>query len=114
MSTLLPEAFHDLEPHADWALPTETARSARRQASSQAELEAFAKAVTPRLDDIAAYLNDFQLDAMPPPALALFHMMLSVAEVAPSVESYRRPAVPFGFQSTRFKPQEDSPLRPRP
>jgi hypothetical protein len=111
---ILPTAFVDLEPHVGWALPTETERNAHRMASSQAELEAFANALVPRLDDIAAYLNQFPLDAMPADARALFYILLSVAEVAPAVESYRRPVVPFGFSGQRFKAQENDPRRPRP
>jgi hypothetical protein len=114
VTPVLPVAFADLQPHAGWALPTETERNTRRLASTQAELEAFATAMVPRLDDIAGYLSTFPLNAMPEEARALFHLMLSVAEVAPAVESYRRSAVPFGFDSRRFKAQEESPLRPRP
>ncbi len=112
--TALPAAFADLQAFDAWALPTETERNARRMASTQADLEAFAKAMIPRLDDIAAHLNAYPLDAMPPDALALFHMLMSVAEVAPAVESYRRPVVPFGFAGGRFKAQEDAPRRPLP
>ena len=111
---ILPTAFVDLEAHIGWALPTETERNARRMASSQPELEVFANALIPRLDDIAAYLNRFPLDAMPADARALFFILLSVAEVAPAVESYRRPVVPFGFSGQRFKAQENDPRRPRP
>jgi hypothetical protein len=110
----LPEDFADLQPHLAWALPTETERNARRLTTSQSELQDFATAIVPRLDDIAAHLAHFPLDALPPPQLALFHLMLSVAEIAPAVESYRRPAVPFGFTAARFAPQENAPLRPQP
>ena len=37
MTTLLPADFADLEPYADWALPTEGARYAKRLDSSMDE-----------------------------------------------------------------------------
>lgn len=113
MSALLPPAFADLEPFAAWALPSETARNGKRITSSQAELEAFAAAMMPRLDAICGYVDGAGLDALPDDAARLFCMLLAVAEVAPSVEGYRQPTVPDGYDSRRFQAQEDAPLRPR-
>jgi len=38
----LPQPFQDLEPFLAWALPTDRERSAKRQASTMAELKALA------------------------------------------------------------------------
>ena len=50
----LPPAFEDLEPWADWALPTEPERYAKRLASEFDELQAFYDAAFPRLEEAAA------------------------------------------------------------
>lgn len=108
-----PQPFAELEPFAGWALATETGRNHKRIASTQAEIEAFAQAMIPRLDAIAAHLAGYRLDDLPDPERRLFHLLLSVAEVAPCVEGYRAPTVPDGYDSRRFSAQEEFPLRPR-
>ena len=50
MPALLPADFADLEPYADWALPGEGARYAKRLASTMDELQAFYDAAFPRLE----------------------------------------------------------------
>jgi hypothetical protein len=110
--TSLPPAFAALLPFTGWALATETERNHKRIATPQADIAAFAQAMTPRLADIAAYLNGFPLEAMPEDARHLFHMLLSVAEISPCVEFYQSPTVTEGFDSMRFQAQEDHPRRP--
>jgi hypothetical protein len=113
MNSSLPEDFHNLEPFIAWAGETETIRNHYRIGRSQEEIDAFAAAMVPRLSVICAYLDTFPLNDMPVDARRLYYMMLSVAEVAPSVEGYHAPAVPYGYDSRRFRAQEDFPLRPR-
>lgn len=108
----LPPDFQDLAPYADWALPTETARNARRVHSTQEQLEAFAKAMLPRVDAIAAHV-DAQGDALPADSERLFLMLLSLAEIAPAVECYGQPTVVDGYDSARFKADETHCLRPK-
>ena len=110
---VLPLEFADLESFADWAQPTETQRNHRRIDSTQPAIESFAAAMTPRLDAICAFLDRYPLDAMPDDARSLYYLLLSVAEIAPSVEGYHAPRVPYGYDSRRFRAQEDAPLRPR-
>jgi hypothetical protein len=110
---MLPSGFGDLEPFAGWALATETQRNHKHIDASQAEIEAFAQAVLARVDAICAYLAAYPLDSMPDDARRLYDLLLSLAEVAPSVEGYHAPRVPYGFDSRRFQAQEDFPLRPR-
>ena len=113
LGTLLPADFADLEPFADWAQATETERNHKRIDGTQAGIEAFANAMLPRLDAICTYLDAYPPDAMPEDARRLYFMLLSVAEVAPSVEGYHAPTVPYGYDSRRFRAREDFPLRPR-
>ncbi len=47
MTNQLPPDFADLEPWADWALPTEPERYAKRLASPFGELQAFYDAAFP-------------------------------------------------------------------
>ena len=63
--SILPAAFADLEPYAQWSLPTESERFAMRLSSSMDELQAFYDAALPRLDAAVAYLDEFPLDALP-------------------------------------------------
>ena len=112
-TSALPAGFADLEPYAEWAQPTETARNHKRVDAALADIEAFANAMLPRLDEICGYLDAYPLDAMPNDARRLYYMLLSVAEVSPSTEGYRAPRVPYGYDSRRFQAQEDFPLRPR-
>jgi hypothetical protein len=66
-----------------------------------------------RVDEIVTYLNGFPLDGMPSSAANLYHMLLSLAEVAPAIEFYGQPTVVDGFDSRRFAAEEDFVLRPR-
>jgi hypothetical protein len=62
-SVTLPAEFADLEPFADWALPTEGERYAKRIASTMDELQAFYDAAFPRSEAAATYLDQFPMDA---------------------------------------------------
>lgn len=103
----LPAAFADLQPHLAWALATERERTRKRLASDMREIQAFYAALSPRVEAIAAYLNDFALDDLSPEAERLFHMSLSLMEVANAVEMFHNPAVINGFDVARFTPVED-------
>lgn len=104
MDASLPQEFSELERFMDqWALPTQSERESVRRNTTQQERQAFYDAVTPRLDAIIARLDRFPLDAMPEDARRLLHLILSLAEIAPTVELYRGSAtVPYSFDETRF------------
>ena len=93
MSTFPPE-FADLEPYADWAIPTERARYAKRIASTMDELQAFYDAAFPRLEDAAAYLEQLDVDTMPDDAKRLLWLYCSLVTVSFPVEVWRQPRVP--------------------
>jgi hypothetical protein len=104
---VLPETFRDLEPFAEWALATETERKNKRLASTMAELQTFYEAILPRMEAAISYLNQFPLDAMPTEAQRLFHMTLSLAEVAMAVELFKQPGVADGYDAARFVPMHE-------
>lgn len=100
----LPAAFADLEPYAQvWVLPDSAARNARRLASTQEELEAFYRAMLPRLPEAITYLDAFPLDALPEAEEQLLRLLLSYAEIVPAVDFYGQPAVVDGFDSARVQ-----------
>jgi hypothetical protein len=103
---VLPPEFADLECFADWALPQERARKAKRIASAMDEILAFHGAMSARLEDIILYLNRFPYDALPPPARRLCDMSLSLVEVSNLVELYKGPDVMDAMEPARFVPHE--------
>jgi len=94
-------------------LPTETERNAKRLASTQPELEAYAQALLPQVDAITRHLDEWPGGALPEPSRNLYFMLLSLAEVAPAIEFYGQPTVIDGFASERFQADEAHVLRPR-
>ena len=103
----LPAGFADLEPYLDWALATERERTAKRLSSSMDDIRTFYEAMSLRLEAVAAHLDGFPLDALPPEAARLFHLSLSLMEVANAVEMFHAPGVVNGFDVARFRPVED-------
>lgn len=106
MSSTLPEQFRELEPFAKkWALATQLEREAQRRSSATQDRRKFYDAMTSRLEAIVGHLNQLPLDGMPAPERRLLHMLLSLAEVAPTIELYKGSAtVPYSFEETRFMP----------
>jgi hypothetical protein len=106
---LFPPEFADLEPFAEWALPTEPERYAKRLASTMDELQSFYDAALPRLEDAAAHLEQLPLDALPDDATRLLHLTYSLINVSFPVEAWHQPKVPDSGASTL-----DVILEPRP
>lgn len=94
MPNTLPAEFTDLEPFADWAIPTERARYAKRVSSTMNELQAFYDAAFPRMDDALAYLDGLELDALPDEAKHLLWLYCALVTVSFPVECWRQPRVP--------------------
>lgn len=109
-SESLPAEFRELEVFVPkWALAREIDRSTARWTSAMEELRAFYDAMLPRLDAIIDHLNKFSLDEMPAAERRLFHLSLSMAEIADAVEIFGVPEVPYAFNPARYAPtaQED-------
>ena len=104
MDGLLPEEFSELQRFVgQCALATQSERERKRRNATQHERQEFYDAVTPRLEAAIAWLGRFTLDAMPADARCLLYLMLSLAEVAPTVELYKGNAtVPYSFDEERF------------
>jgi hypothetical protein len=94
MLSSLPDDFADLEPFADWAVPTERARYAKRISSTMVELQAFYDAAFPRLEEAISYLDRLSLDALPDDAKRLLWLYCALTTVSFPVESWRQPRVP--------------------
>ena len=94
MPNVLPADFADLEPFADWAIPTERARYDKRLASTMEELQAFYDAAFPRMEDALSYLEQFEMDAMPDDAKRLLWLYCALVTVSFPVEVWRQPRVP--------------------
>jgi hypothetical protein len=90
----LPADFAELEPFADWALPSEKERYAKRLASSMDELQAFYDAAFPRTEAATAYLEQFDMDALPEDAKRLLWLYCALVTVSFPVEVWRQPRVP--------------------
>jgi hypothetical protein len=94
MSTSLPPEFADLEPYASWCLPTEAERFSKRLASSMDEMQAFYDAAFPRLEDVLAYLDTLDLNALPEDSGRLLMLSYSLINVSFPVEVWRQARVP--------------------
>jgi hypothetical protein len=94
MPSTLPSEFADLEPFAEWAVPTERARYDKRVASSMDELQAFYDAAFPRMEDAMTYLDKLDLNALPEDAKRLLWLYCALVTVSFPVEVWRQPRVP--------------------
>jgi hypothetical protein len=115
MHAILPPDFAALEPFAGWCLATETERNHRRVSSRFEDIAAFADAMLPQVEAITHYLDARQAEGpLPEEARRLFHLLLSLAEVAPAIEAYQPQATVIdGYESARFAPDETHRLRPQ-
>jgi hypothetical protein len=93
MATLPPD-FADLEPFADWALPSELNRYAKRLDSTMEELQAFYDAAFPRLEAGTGYLKSVKLDGISDEDQNLLWLFSSLVTVSFPVEVWRQPRVP--------------------
>jgi hypothetical protein len=92
---LLPGPFSDLEPFAaEWCLPTERERFAKRMASSMDEIQTFYDAFFPRAEEAIAYCDKFPLDDMPADAERLLQLVYSLIMASFPVEAWRQPHIP--------------------
>lgn len=89
-----PAGFEDLEPFAEFALPTEAQRMARRLATPQATLVALYQTLLPRMEALAEHLAAWPVDDMPPDQRPLLWLGLMFMEAAVAVELFKNPDVP--------------------
>ena len=92
---LLPDEFGDLERFAaDWVLPTERERYAKRLSSSMDQMQAFYDAASARAQPAIKYLNQFELDDLPEQAQNLLFLLYSLVMVSFPIEVWKQPHVP--------------------
>jgi hypothetical protein len=94
MANILPPDFTDLEPFADWALPSEKERYAKRIASTMDQLQEFYDAAFPRLEAGTDYLKKVQLGDIAEDDKHLLWLFCALVTVAFPVEAWRQPRVP--------------------
>ncbi len=104
MSGTLQQQFAELVSFiATWARPCEQARSEVRWAMDAEAYAAFYAAMMPRLDELLAVVDRYELGALPPEVLPFFHLLLAFAEAAPHSELYGGSnRVPNSFDAARF------------
>lgn len=102
---LLPEPFLDLVPFVGWALEPERARTEKRVAASMEEISTFYDAMMRRFDEIVDHLEGEFGQDMSASVHRLFLMTLSLVEVVPLVELYKRPEAIEACDPLRFIPQ---------
>lgn len=103
MAALLPAGFEALEPFRDWALETESERSAKRAASSFDDVKRLYDAVFPLLASALDHLKAFRLEELDAPSRTLLMILLSYAEAALVVENFGQVVVPDGYGIERFE-----------
>ncbi len=89
-----PAQFAALEPYADWALPSESNRYAKRLASNMDELRAFYDTAMPLLESEADYLKNVSLDGISDEDLNLLRCLEALVTVSFPVEAWHQPYVP--------------------
>lgn len=106
----LPDGFQDLEQYVDkWALSEFMDRYAMRATSPFDEVKAFYNAVLPRMDDIMAHIDQYEMNAMPPQAFNLAMLGMSFMDVSPAAELFDQSDVPWGFDWSRMTYTELGP-----
>ena len=111
----LPTGFAELEKFVEyWAKETQMERLHQRLAAKMNKIREFYEAITPRLKDILACLDQYPLGRLPPEAERLFLLSLAAAQIAPAVELFKQPAVVCGFDAREFLPTHEAvPRRPK-
>ncbi|CAM3322215.1 hypothetical protein BST27_27005 [Mycobacterium intermedium] len=91
----LPEGFSELEPWvSDWALPTRAERYAARLERPYPELVAFYDAVAPHAERAIGYLDELDINDLPPDAIRLMHLLYSLILVSYAVNVFKQNRIP--------------------
>jgi len=111
----LPADYAFLAKWSEWCLRTETQRNLHRVSKSFEEISAFANDILPHVDGICAYIDSKQAEdgSFDAETMNLYDMLLSLAEVAPAIESYDPEVVVVdGYVTKLFVPDEKHRMRP--
>ena len=100
---ILPAEFADLTKYTSaWVHSTEIDRNNFRVKRTLAELQDFYDAMMPRLEEIAGFLNNYPLNALPRECANLLELALMTMEMAPAIEYYHNPDVPDAVEHEKF------------
>jgi hypothetical protein len=91
----LPAGFEEFEQFVDhWDVPTSNERWHRRAGTSFDEIQRFYDAMTPRMEEATAYVEQYPLYAMPDDVACLFRLLLALMQASMAVELHRAARVP--------------------
>jgi len=100
----LPEGFEDLSCFVKkWAVEPLSKRQKARVESSLQELREFYDTMLPKADKAIAYLNQLDLNKLSSDAKNLMNLMLSLMEVAHSIELWKSVDQPDAFPMDRLE-----------
>lgn len=114
VSKVLPPGFEDLENLVStWSLATERERNTKHLSCSMNELKAVYNAVLPHAPAMLEHLRSLEAgDVRRKSILAesknLFYLLLSLAEIAQSVEIHGQTGVVNGFEAKRWVPEHET------
>jgi hypothetical protein len=100
----LPSQFEDLKRFVPaWAIPSRDDRVEKRLTASMDEINEFYNGLTPRLNDVLGFLNQYEMKTMPDDVHRLFLLTLSLAQVHPAVENFGQQEVVDGWDMRQFR-----------
>ena len=106
----MPTGFAPREPFVtEWVLDDSRARATKRAATPYASIKACYDALLPVASQALQYFAGLHLGALDDRQERLLKLLLSLAEVGPSVEWYGQPTVVDGFPAHRFQLTEHIP-----
>jgi hypothetical protein len=96
--------FTELEEFvAAWGLPTAHERLIKRSNATMAEIQSFYDVVTPRLEEIIDFLNQYPIDDIPEECLSLSYTALAVCEIDDAVNVWHAPALDFSSDTCSWR-----------
>ncbi|MFT3975555.1 MAG: hypothetical protein QM688_00330 [Sphingomonas bacterium] len=91
----LPAGFEEFEEFVDyWDVPTSDERWTRRAGAEYSEILRFYNAMTARMEEATAYVEQYPLNGMPDDAACLFRLLLALMQAAIAVELHQASRVP--------------------
>lgn len=91
----LPDGFADLQPFAErWVLPDQRVRYLARLDASMDDMQEFYDVAMARIDDVLAYLEQYQVDDLSDEGVNLLWLYSSLCNVSFPVEVWRQQRVP--------------------
>jgi len=78
-----------------WGLSTAHERLIKRSSATMDEIQSFYAAVTPRLEEMIDFLNEYPIDDIPEEHLPLSYTALAVCEIDDAVNVWHTPVLDF-------------------